>query len=64
MWYWKVFNEVRIGNNVWCGANVVVTKDVTISDGAVIAAGTVVTQDIESDTLLAGIPAKLIKKLN
>ena len=59
-----ISDEVRIGNNVWCGANVVITKGVTIGDGAVIAAGAVVTRDVESYTLVAGIPAKFVKKLN
>ena len=37
---------VKIGNNVWCGANVTVLKGVTIGDGAVIAAGSVVNRDV------------------
>ena len=42
---------VKIGNNVWCGANVTVLKGVTIGDGAVIAAGSVVNRDVEHSSL-------------
>lgn len=56
-----VVNKVSIGNNVWCGANVVVTKGVNIGDGAVIAAGSVVTKNIPPHCLAAGVPAKIIK---
>lgn len=52
---------VRIGNNVWLGAKVVVLKGVKIGDGAVIAAGAVVTKDVPAYAIAGGIPAKVLK---
>lgn len=54
---------VRIGNKVWIGANVTILQGVTIGDGAIIAAGSVVRKDVESRTVVAGVPAKFIKKI-
>jgi len=53
---------VKIGNDVWIGCNVLILKGVTIGDGAVIAAGSVVTKDVAPKTLVGGNPAKLIKE--
>lgn len=55
--------KVKIGNNVWCGANVTVLKGVEIGDGAVIAAGAVVTKSVPGGEIWGGVPAKFIKKL-
>ncbi len=55
--------SVRIGSDVWFGANVTVLPGVNIGDGTVIAAGAVVTKDIPSRTVAAGVPAKVIKRL-
>lgn len=54
--------DVVIGNDVWLGANVVVVPGVTIGDGSIIAAGAVVTKDIPSYSISAGIPARVIKE--
>ena len=54
---------IHIGKNVWIGANATVLQGVTIGDGAVVAAGTVVIKDVETNTVVGGIPAKLIKRL-
>lgn len=54
---------VVIGENVWCGANVTILKGVHIGNGAIIAAGAVVTKDVEAHTVYGGIPAKRIKIL-
>ena len=56
-------SPVNIGNNGWCGAGVTVLKGVSIGDGAVIAAGSVVTKDIPGHTLAAGVPAEVKKAL-
>lgn len=53
---------VEIGNDVWIGANVVILPGVKISDGAILAAGAVVTHDVEPYAIVGGVPAKLIKK--
>jgi tetrahydrodipicolinate N-acetyltransferase len=55
---------VTIGNNVLMGANSVVLEGVRIGDGAVIAAGAVVVSDVEADSVMAGAPARLIKKVD
>lgn len=54
--------DVIIGNDVWLGANTVVVAGVTIGDGAIVAAGSVVTKDVPEYTIVGGNPAKMIKK--
>ena len=54
---------VKIGNNVFIGANSTILKGVTIGDGAIIGAGSVVNKDVPAHCLVAGVPAKFIKKL-
>lgn len=54
---------IRIGNDVWVGANATITKGVTIGDGAVIAAGAVVTRDVPPRTVVVGVPAKVIREI-
>lgn len=53
---------VIIGRHVWIGAGAIILKGVSIGDGAVIAAGAVVTRDVPARCLAAGNPAKVIKK--
>lgn len=52
---------IRIGNHVWIGMRSVILKGVNIGDGAVIAAGTVVNKDVPENTLVGGVPAKVIE---
>lgn len=52
---------VRIGNNVWLAARVVVTKGVTIGDNAIVGAGAVVTRDIPPGAIAVGVPARVVK---
>ena len=54
---------VRIGNDVWIGGNVTILPGVTIGDNCTIGAGAVVTHDIPANSIAAGNPAKIIKKL-
>lgn len=53
--------DTVIGNDVWIGAKAVILSGITIGDGAVIAAGSVVTKDVPPYAVVGGIPAKLIK---
>jgi len=54
---------VRIGNNVWCGQNVIILAGVTIGDRVVIGAGSVVSKDIPSNCVAVGAPCRKIKEL-
>jgi acetyltransferase-like isoleucine patch superfamily enzyme len=56
----KIEEDIVIGADVWLGANSVVLAGVTIGDGAIVAAGAVVTRDVEPNTIVGGVPAKVI----
>ena len=63
---WQGFESkgpTRIGDNCWCGANVVVTSGVTIGERCVIGANCVVTRDIPPFSIAAGAPARVIKQV-
>ena len=53
---------VRIGDNVWIGAQAVIVDGVTVGDGAVIGAGSVVTRDVPPDTVVVGVPAQPLRR--
>lgn len=53
---------IRIGRDVWIGANAVVLAGVTVGDGAVIGAGAVVTKDVPVGAVVAGVPARVIRQ--
>lgn len=53
---------IRIGNDVWIGQNVLLKKGIRIQDGAVVAAGSVVTRDVEAFTVVGGVPARPIRQ--
>lgn len=53
---------IRVGKNVWIGSHATILQGVSIGDNAVIAAGAVVTSDVEANTAVAGVPARAIKK--
>jgi tetrahydrodipicolinate N-succinyltransferase len=54
-----MFQRVTIGNDVWMGHNVNVLGGVTVGDGAIIAAGSIVTKDVPPYGIVAGVPATL-----
>lgn len=55
---------VTIGENVWIGSNATILPGVTIGKNAVVAAGAVVTKDVPEDSVVAGVPAKVIKSIH
>jgi len=54
---------IVIGDDVWIGAGAIVTDGVTIGQGAVVAAGAVVTDDVPPHTVVGGVPAKVLKRI-
>ena len=54
---------VVIGNRVWIGSNAAILPGVTIGDNAVVDAGEVVTKDVSPDTVVAGVPARILRKI-
>jgi acetyltransferase-like isoleucine patch superfamily enzyme len=63
---WQGFTSkgpTRIGDNVWCGANVVVTSGVTIGARSVIGANSVVTTDVPPGSIAAGEPARVLRRI-
>ena len=63
---WQGFTSkgpVSIGDNVWLGANVVVTNGVTVGRRSVIGANSVVTSDIPEISVAAGAPARVLKQV-
>ena len=60
----EIHKPVFIGNNVWIGARALILPGVRIEDGAVISAGALVTKDVDSFSVVAGIPAKQVSIRN
>lgn len=58
------FKPIVIGHHVWIGSGATILQGVHIGNGAIIAAGAVVTKDVEENTVVGGIPAKFIRKRN
>ena len=54
---------VHIGRNAWIGVGAIILPGVTVGENAVVAAGAVVTKDVEPNTIVGGNPAKLIKRI-
>lgn len=54
---------IVVGKNVWIGAHATILKGVTIGDGAIVAAGAVVTRDVPPNTIAAGVPARVVKTI-
>ncbi len=54
---------IVLGRNVWVGSNSTILQGVTIGDNSVVAAGAVVTKDVPADTIVGGVPARVIKHI-
>ncbi len=64
---WQGFTTkgpTRLGDNVWCGANVIITSGVTIGDRCVIGANSVVTESLPPGVIAAGSPARVIREID
>lgn len=59
-----IAEPINIGNGCWIGAGVTILPGVTIGDGTVIGAGAVVTSNCENNSIYAGVPAKLIRRID
>lgn len=53
--------DIKIGNDVWIGANSVILSGTIINDGAIVAAGSVITKEVPANAIVGGTPAKIIK---
>ena len=63
---WQGFSTkgpTRVGDNVWCGANVVITSGVTVGERCVIGANSVVTEDLPPFSIAAGAPARVLRTI-
>ena len=54
---------IRIGKEVWIGSNSTILPGITIGNGAIVAAGAVVTKNVPENTIVGGVPAKVIRKI-
>ena len=54
---------VRIGDGCWIGAHAILLPGVVVGDGSIVAAGAVVSRDVEPHTIVGGVPARLIRRL-
>lgn len=62
--YKAIAKPVNIGNDVWIGGKAAIIPGVTIGNNVVVAAGAIITKDIPDNSLVGGVPAKVIKKLS
>lgn len=61
---WEIARPITIGDDCWFGSRVSVMPGVTVGDRCVVAAGTVITRDIPDDSLVMGVPGKVVRTLN
>ncbi|OMJ13234.1 putative acetyltransferase [Smittium culicis] len=60
----NIFAPLKIGDNVWIGGGSIILPGITIGNNSVIAAGSVVTKDVPENVVVAGNPAKFMKKID
>lgn len=60
----KILNKIVIEDNVWIGAHSIILSGVTVGEGCIVGAGSVVTHDVPPYSIVAGVPARVIKKIN
>ena len=53
--------DIRLGEHVWIGQNVTILKGVSIGNDSVVALGTIVTKDVPANSIVAGVPSKVVK---
>jgi len=58
---WTDYEPTTIGNDVWLGLRAAIKDGITVADGAVVAAGAVVTKDVPPYSIVAGVPARIIR---
>ncbi len=59
----RTTGSIVVEDDVWIGAGVIIVQGVTVHHGAIVAAGSVVTKDVEANTIVGGVPAKFIKNV-
>lgn len=62
--YPRKFGKITIGDDAWIGTGVIILPGITVGKMSIIATGAVVTKDVPPYTIVAGVPAKQIKKIN
>ena len=55
---------ITLGKNVWIGSNATILQGVTIGDNAIVGAGAVVTKNVAANTIVGGVPARVIKRID
>jgi len=60
---WEAASPIAIGDNVWLGGGVIVCPGVTIGDDTLVGAGAVVTRDLPSGVVAAGVPARVVREI-
>ncbi|WP_297791987.1 DapH/DapD/GlmU-related protein [uncultured Marinobacter sp.] len=61
--YYHKGDAINIGNNVWIGAAAIILPGVTVGEGSVVAAGSVVTKNVPDHSLVAGVPARIKRRI-